>query len=222
MTKRELLYPELKRLREDEGLIWREIGERIGLSLRTASQYYLDPTGDKIRARKALKDGTCLDCGGRTVSDGGTTPKRCNGCAKVARKVWTRDEIVAAVTRWADTHGGVPPVASDWNTTMARDRGKPERGDEFPVTNTVRTTFGTWNAAIRAAGFDAFEPGHYGREGEDPEVLAECARLYREGWSTCRLADRYGCSPGAVASRLEQAGQPRRSVREAQALRWAA
>jgi hypothetical protein len=51
MTNRERLYPEIKRLREVEGLMWREIGERLGLSLKTVHDYYSDPDGSKARAR---------------------------------------------------------------------------------------------------------------------------------------------------------------------------
>jgi len=215
MNTRERLYPEIKRLREDEGLKWREIGERLGISLKSAHEYYMDPTGEKMRARKARKDGNCADCGARTVSDG-KTPERCGPCAHAASKVWTRDAIVAAIQRWADAHGGVPPVARDWNTTVARQRGKPDRGDGFPATNTVRNTFGTWNAAITAAGFVPFDIGHYGRDGEDPEVVAESVRLYRSGLSTTQVGQRMGVSSGTISARLRAAGEPsRRAVTRA-------
>jgi hypothetical protein len=70
MTKRERLYPEIKRLREDEGLKWREIGERVGLSPKTAFDYYNDPAGVKAAQRKHESDVrtrmTCGRCGGPT------------------------------------------------------------------------------------------------------------------------------------------------------------
>lgn len=53
MTKRERLYPEIKRLRDDEGLTWREIGERLGMSLKTAHEYYSDPRGERYAERQA-------------------------------------------------------------------------------------------------------------------------------------------------------------------------
>ncbi len=44
-----------------------------------------------------------------------------------------------------------------------------------------------------------------------PEQLQALADLYREGWSTYRLAKRYGISPTTVARRLEALGVELRS-----------
>lgn len=44
------MYPEIKRLREEEGLTFREIGERLEMPLRTAYDYYRDP--DRAKARE--------------------------------------------------------------------------------------------------------------------------------------------------------------------------
>lgn len=98
MTRREELFPEIKRLREVEGLMWREIGECLGLSLKTVHDYYTDPTNERHRARHArwaLKDyGTCEDCGGRM--SGSAVRKgyaRCGGC-RVARLRNGRERMV--------------------------------------------------------------------------------------------------------------------------------
>jgi transposase len=88
MTRREQLYPEIRRLREDEGLKWREIGERLGLGRSTAQDYYSDPDSSKHVARhrrwqeKDRVAGTCSVCGGsmhgNTVRKGGETCKSCH------------------------------------------------------------------------------------------------------------------------------------------------
>lgn len=84
MTKRQRLYPEIRRLREDEGLMWREIGRIMGLSLKTVSDYYYDPDGHVAAARKAASDvrtrKVCPTCGGQMG------PRRCGSeqCRKCA------------------------------------------------------------------------------------------------------------------------------------------
>lgn len=56
---------------------------------------------------------------------------------------WTRDEIVAAVFRWMFLYGELPR-ACDWDVSR----------DGFPTEWWVRKRFGTWNAAIVAAGYE--------------------------------------------------------------------
>lgn len=67
MTKRERLYPEIKRLRED-GVVFREIGQRFGLATSTVFDYFSDPTGNAAKARKVASDASlkrqCPKCDG--------------------------------------------------------------------------------------------------------------------------------------------------------------
>lgn len=159
----------------------------------------------------------CLDCGTRLNSSDGhgpNAPVRCTACNGPAHKVWTREAIIAAVQRWADEHGLVPPTSGDWNSTLARKAGRPERGTEYPSVHTVQDEFGSWSEAIRAAGFDAFAPSHYGREGEDPEVVAKTVELYRSGLSAAQVGERMGICSATVIYRLRKAGEPRRSSSE--------
>jgi hypothetical protein len=161
MTKRERLYPEIKRLREAEGLMWREIAERIGLALQTVQDYYSDPDGSKVAARKAKTDGACLDCGGRTVGDGSYTPERCAGCraeyegtmearrANSATRLghprqWTRERIIAAL-RGAAVDGYLTCVMYDQAYARAARGTMPSR----PI---VLTRFNKWAQALDAAG----------------------------------------------------------------------
>jgi hypothetical protein len=168
MTKRERLYPEIKRLREDEGLKWREIGERVGLSKSAVHEYYADPTAEKVHERKAKGIRACVDCGAPCNTDGSVTDacERCAPCSAkangAARKVWTREAIIAAIEEWNAIHGEHPRVC-DWNPTQARRLGRalhpayvnePER---WPHYQTVLREFGVvggWARAMRAAGFE--------------------------------------------------------------------
>lgn len=85
---------------------------------------------------------------------------------KTRRDRYTHDEIIAAILRWADTHGEAPRQ-TDWNPAMLRRYARRmavkavghlgriaeyDSGD-WPSEQTVRKYFGSWNAALAAAGF---------------------------------------------------------------------
>jgi hypothetical protein len=168
------------------------------------------------RCRKqTLYAGACVDCGAPTNGyDGpGKASERCVPCRKRfdhENRQWTPETIVAAIQRWADEHGGVPPTASDWNNTLSRQLGRGPHGDDYPSASVVQHEFGTWSAAIKAAGFDAFTPGRYGREGEDPAIIAETVALYRQGLSAQRVGELLDVTGTTVLYRLRKAGEPRR------------
>lgn len=166
MTKRERLYPEIRRLREREELTWREIGERLGISYKTANAYYHDPTGERERARKARNDGRCLGCGARTNSSGSSVPpERCHRCAPTYRRALGRRWILESMREWCEMFG-YPPVAADWNPAHARARSssawRADRmeatGRPWPGPDSVIDHFGSWNAGIAAAGFQPLRP----------------------------------------------------------------
>jgi hypothetical protein len=159
------------------------------------------------RCRKAQYAGTCVDCGGPTdgTNPGRGMPTRCGACAaryahETAR--WTPEAILNAIRQWAADHDGDPPRAPAW---LAR-----HDTEHFPYASTVLNAFGTWNAAIEAAGFTPRASGHYGRPGEDPEVVAETVRLYRSGLSLAETGEALGVSGMCVLRRLQKAGEPRR------------
>jgi hypothetical protein len=59
-------------------------------------------------------------------------------------KRWSEESIKAAIRDWTKLYGD-PPISNDWQG--------PYRPSWVPTTHTVRHYFGTWNAAIQAAGF---------------------------------------------------------------------
>ena len=85
---------------------------------------------------------------------------------------WTPDAIVLAIQQWA-RENDAPPAQADWNPHRARvhlrdeDRARRfERGraeGAWPSFSTVVRRFGSWNAALRAAGFEPRPPGSAGR-----------------------------------------------------------
>lgn len=180
------------------------------------------------RCRKSQYDLACVDCGGRVD---GTTPSKlrsepvCGKCAPAHYRVWTREAVVFAMHEWADEYG-VPPAASDWNRSHLQRSGLMDRYTRtasgcWPCVATVLNTWGTWNAAIEAAGFEARPHGgwRYGRDGEDPELCREVRARYDAGESSGTLAQEYGCTPSTICYRIRKAGGSIRSHAEAQALR---
>lgn len=72
---------------------------------------------------------------------------------------WDRDKIALAVRRWAQEHQG-PPRTRDWAAP----------GPAWPSYRIVVRVFGTWNAAIVAAGFT---PRCQRRGNQAPERASE-------------------------------------------------
>lgn len=148
-----------QRLRE-EGLLLREIAESLGCSLSTAQAYLSDPDNAKARARKDSYRQACIGCGTLLNGSNGRGPraaKRCRTCARranaEAQAIRTRAQIITAIHKWA-AEQREPPAISDWrrNGGAACARLFDEGGGRWPASSTVIRVFGTWNAAIIAAG----------------------------------------------------------------------
>lgn len=91
-----------------EGLSVSEICERVGLARSTVYELLRDPTGEKVRARKACAAGTCEDCGSKTSGLAGgrnKVPRRCRSCATrhdaAAKQEISARHIKALEAAWA-------------------------------------------------------------------------------------------------------------------------
>lgn len=115
--------------------------------------------------------------------------------------------------RWVRRHGAIP-AAIDWDPSRARATGQDWRAQRFEEDRyvnaaTVRRRFGSWNAAVRAAGFEpnpapARGAGHRGRE-----AVLVALRTWH---------DRYGAPPTMAdwePSRARRLGQHWRAERYA-------
>ncbi len=148
--------------------------------------------GDKCR--KASYGRNCIDCGTRTDGSNGRdkSPKRCRACHGTHEHAQARERIIAAMHEWhAVTRR--PPSATDWNEGHDKHRPKPATTyRDWPHTSNVQGVFGSWNAAIEAAGFDVLPAGLQ----RDPEAhrIATSVAL-REHFGTeerrQRIADLY-------------------------------
>lgn len=166
-----------------QGMMLREIAAEMGSSTSTVHEWITDPDLAKAKQRKVGYRGTCEDCGRPT--DGGNgrdnAPKRCFTCAsahRTSKMVWPRAAVLEAIRAWAAEHGE-PPAIADWCPTMARstlhDEERARRWEladgTWPHFQTVCRRFGTWSAAIEAAGFTPRAP-HGGDGNQDRRRVA--------------------------------------------------
>lgn len=161
------------------GLKLREIAEAMGAPISTVGQWLDDPDGARSRARKRRYDLTCRICRGRV---NGTSPGKmrdrehpvCATCAPAYYAKWNRETVAAAIQRFAERYGE-PPSAWDFNVSLARATGHPEvaerfyRDGDYPHYSSIQYVFGSWNAAIAAAGF---EPRGVGKRGPQRQRVA--------------------------------------------------
>ena len=115
--------------------------------------------------------------------------------------------IVAAPRGWVDRHGQVP-LRVDWDRGMAKRRGHTDKLERLnahpsrvPSPTAVLARFGSWQAALSAAGYQARyvpRPNRIGAEG-----LQQTAALYASGRSTLELAEHFGVAPKSIRDRFE-------------------
>jgi hypothetical protein len=107
---------------------------------------------DSRTIRRYLAASLC-GCGQNCVVKG----MICQACAQrlaVRRAEWTATEFKDALIEWGRLEG-TPPSESDWQSgRAARGRWKREY-PTWPAAHVARRLFGSWNAAVQAAGFDA-------------------------------------------------------------------
>lgn len=144
-----------------------EIGEHFGIGRSTAAQWITDPQLKGVRARKdRLYSGPCADCGKTLQRSGPNESKRCGECHELwlhNNKYWTRGRIIAVIWEFADRYGH-PPSVSDFRASPNELKRLPEqtaasilarkRDMKMPALGSIVAEFGTWNAAIEAAGFE--------------------------------------------------------------------
>lgn len=184
MSDRAAKVAQAQRLRA-EGLLLREIAERMGCAIQTAHSYISDPDLAKLKARKDGYRGRCDQCGAETDGSNGRAkaPTRCRDCI-----TWTAGAVECAFAEWADSHGGVPPREADARVN-----------DALPHYGTVARLFGSWNRALLACGFELW----CDRRAETQEEIEDALRA---GEAVVDVADRFGVTPAAIYQRLRVRG----------------
>ena len=173
-----------RELRE-EGLLLREIAERLGVAKQTVHAWLTDPDGSRLRARKDSYRGICQECGGPTNGSRGPgrAPKTCLTCL-----TWSEEAILEALRAFAAVHGRSPRCCDTRDTEGL-----------LPNAKAVVRRFGSWNAGLVAAGLTI-------NQDRFPETQAEVERLVLEGVPVADIAARFGWTIRAVERRFEVRG----------------
>jgi hypothetical protein len=121
-----------------EGASRSEIADYLNVSAQTVGKY--------------LDASACPECGGPVIS---VRAKLCAGCAtqRAVLPVWSRDEIVEALLEWAEQEG-CSPTSEEWYPREDSSRRWAREYPGWPSSLQVVWQFGSWSAALEAAGLD--------------------------------------------------------------------
>lgn len=110
-------------------------------------------------------------------------------------KHWTRARMISAIKSWNARHGE-PPRVNEWLRPSRKQyfAGTPKVIRSYPTVPAVMTEFGSWNAAMAAAGLEPRRPGtgqkqkSHCRQGHP--LSGENLRVHRDGERECRTCAR--------------------------------
>jgi hypothetical protein len=118
---------------------------------------------------------------------GGGPPADAPRRERLGARQFDADEILDAIRRWEGRYGA-PPTMGDWEPWRARRLEQHERLQRWeeggwPTTRMVRTWFGSFNAAITAAGFSprrrpSRQQASFGGEDAIPRAIREWVHRY--------------------------------------------
>lgn len=201
------LSQDVRQLRED-GFTHQEIADVLGISRGYVRDLIYDPDGSRARARKSGYRRPCPECG--TLMDGsdGRTngPKLCGVCARRKQheaRYWTPERVLDAFARFVEENGR-KPLSHEWLKRLHGD---------YPYTSEVLREFGSWNAALTAAGLPAEPPGKYVRTPETRARMSAAQRARRPRMDTAEVRvrlhrgqhDRLRALGGPVAAHVRAA-----------------
>jgi hypothetical protein len=126
---------------------------------------------------------------------------------RIGQSYWTRERVIASLQRWANRRGRTP-MLREWeigNRPTSSGWTKPRK--DRPSAYTVRVVFGSWSAAIDAAGLPPARPWatkQYCKKGlhrwtskntvetSDGRVCRECRNEYMRAYRRKQVAAELG------------------------------
>jgi hypothetical protein len=135
----------------------------------------------------------------------GVRPRR--GPVRPRAHLLSDDDLLEAIRRWTDRYGE-PPAIADWSPARARRAGQQWRVERYhagdwPSGSTVLRRFGTFTAAIEAAGLQPRPRGRHlasRRRLDDDFVASLGGRL---------MTDSSRCGPAVLAARVRAVAEAR-------------
>jgi hypothetical protein len=146
----------------------------------------------------------------------GVRPRR--GPVRARPNLLSDEDVLDAIRRWTSRYGE-PPATADWSPSRARRRGQEWRaeryhGGDWPSVSTVVRRFGTFTAAVEAAGLEPRPRGQHlsaRRSLDDAYVDALRGQLESESAR---------CGPAVLAARVRGVAEARNAA-DRQGLRGA-
>lgn len=172
-----------------QGMSPKQISLTLGIPYATVLRW-CDPKVHKrslktSREYKKRRRRTCEECG-KSVW---LTSRLCQGCHSARRRRWTQEAIIGAIHQFNEEHGR-PPLALEW----------VKRSPMYPSPGTVLARFGSWAAAIEAAGYPRPLVGRKLVNHRDERTKVK--QLYEDGQTIEQLAEQFRLSPSIVRQYL--------------------
>lgn len=143
------------------------------------------------------------------------TNDRRPGYRRRARRVppgtWSRERVLAALHEWTAANGS-PPRAGDWSILAATTRGVDPaarwlaESPSWPCPTTVRRYFGSWSAALEAAGLRSHRLAPW--ELSLADRVESARRLAAAGRATGEIARQLDISASTVRKYLQARSCP--------------
>ncbi|MDA0172958.1 hypothetical protein OJ998_27905 [Solirubrobacter taibaiensis] len=120
-----------------EGCSSAEIAARLGVSRASAYNY--------LQAR------TCPGCGQPVTAPSAARCRECTRHEPTVARTWTCADVLAALRAWTGEHGA-PPRYREWTPSREQPGRWEAESPRWPSAAVVAALFGSWNAALVAAG----------------------------------------------------------------------
>lgn len=200
-TTREERVEQARALRA-QGYKVRELPDLMGVSIGAIRSYLYDPDRSKEKARKDSYRGRCEDCGAPTDGTNGreAAPKLCLSCLGVRtheERKWTPETILAAIRLFVEENGR-RPSSGEWH--------RADRDRRFPPPQAVQREFGTWNAAIEAAGCEVNSKPRFPSRAESERRQLVVRRMAAKGKSIQEIACELDLAAASVRYYLDRDG----------------